>query len=580
MSEDLNPGATAGGNQAPPAPMLPETLERSALERLIAGRSANPAAIAAREPLRSFENSTADPEACPQPSAWALLLSDQLDAATQPSVSKLLAHAASCAACAQRLRHFSSAPSPEEVDLVSRFASAAPARQDRLAAALARTPHQAAHKPAMRVYLWMGAGLAASLLIALGLTTWWLLANNPERLLAQAYSRSRTFDLRMPGAGFAEIAPPLHLRGGPAARAPSKLLEARAGIQKRLEAAPQDAHWLQLQARSDVLEEQFDPAIQILERLVAAGPVTSTLLLDDASAYFERGQFTGSDSDRATSVDYFRRADEMAPGDPVVLFNEALAMEDRGQLMNAVETWNRYLRFERDPQWLAEGRTRLAALEKKLNELKTHQSRTDQHTDAPQAMAAREEPGPWKRHQRSVSGSAIKAPCPVHSLFSGEWAGNLNPQLAVYPKQSTVLWERSVVEEPASRRELAQGREASRPIAAQAASAPPQVTCATGEAWNPLARKRRLPRRRWLGELIHAEPELVALSMRQQFLPGYFAARQPSHASHHAAQRRLHARGNLVVTLARGDALYEGPLLVAIGERQVVIESPIGSKLS
>ncbi len=42
--------------------------------------------------------------------------------------------------------------------------------------------------------------------------------------------------------------------------------------------------------------------------------------------------------------------------------------------MNAVETWNRYLRFERDPRWLAEGRRRLEALEQKLKQLKTHSS--------------------------------------------------------------------------------------------------------------------------------------------------------------------------------------------------------------
>jgi hypothetical protein len=58
----------------------------------------------------------------------------------------------------------------------------------------------------------------------------------------------------------------------------------------------------------------------------------------------------------------------------VVLFDEAVTMENCGQLMNAVETWNRYLRFERDARWLAEGRRRLAALEQKLNELKTHAS--------------------------------------------------------------------------------------------------------------------------------------------------------------------------------------------------------------
>ena len=251
---------------------------------------------------------------------------------------------------------------------------------------LARTPHQPGRDQAMRLYLWTGAGLAASLVIAAGLLSWWRMANNPERMLAEAYTQERIFDLRMPGAGYAGVTPQAHLRGSSTGRELSRLIEARVRIERNLENAPEDAHWLQLEARADVLEEKFDPAIDILDRLVAAGPVTSSLLLDDASAYFQRGAATGSENDRNTALDDLRRADELAPGDPVVLFNEALAMEDRGQLMNAVETWNRYVRFERDPRWLAEGRGRLAALEAKLNQLKTHQSRMEQHLATPQAM--------------------------------------------------------------------------------------------------------------------------------------------------------------------------------------------------
>jgi tetratricopeptide (TPR) repeat protein len=178
----------------------------------------------------------------------------------------------------------------------------------------------------------------------------------------------------MPDAAFAEVMPEMHLRGGATSHESAKLLDARERIERHLEAAPEDAHWLQLEARSDILEEKFDPAIDILDRLVAAGPVTAGLLLDDASAYFERGVATGSESDRTTALNYLRRADELAPGDTVLLFNEAVSMEDRGQLMNAVETWNRYLRLERDPSWQAEGRRRLQALEEKLNELKAHRS--------------------------------------------------------------------------------------------------------------------------------------------------------------------------------------------------------------
>ena len=54
------------------------------------------------------------------------------------------------------------------------------------------------------------------------------MANNPERLLAAAYTDSRIFDLRVPGAGFAEVTPEKHLRGGPTGRESARLLDARA----------------------------------------------------------------------------------------------------------------------------------------------------------------------------------------------------------------------------------------------------------------------------------------------------------------------------------------------------------------
>ena len=356
----------------------------TALEELILGRSSR-----AADPLPDLVSpASADPDTasgpCPEPGDWLLLLGNE----PHQAEARLLAHAAACRLCAGRLRAFQADVSPQEAATLAGLRCASPEGQSKLAAELARTPRVAIGRRMTRLYLWMGAGLAASLLIALGLTSWWRQMNSPERLLAEAYTHSRIFDLRIPGAGFAEVTPLKHLRGGSTGRESSRLLEARARIERQLEAAPEDQHWLQLEARSDLLEEKFDPAIDILDRLVAAGPVTAGLLLDDASAYFQRGEATGSENDRATALDYLRRADEMAPGDSVVLFNEAVAMEDRGQLMNAVETWNRYLRFERDPRWLAEGRRRLQALEQKLNQLKTHRSRIEEHLATPQAMRA------------------------------------------------------------------------------------------------------------------------------------------------------------------------------------------------
>jgi tetratricopeptide (TPR) repeat protein len=406
MNEDFNPGKapenppTEGGNRL-----------AGALEELIQGRLSRAGSPPAEQMDReSNERKAVAAEPCPEPGEWALLLGDEPLPAHSVQVDALLSHAAGCAVCAERLRTLAGDLSPEESVFLAGLTLGSAQGQRKLAAELARTPRLSGSslsgfRRTPKLYLWTAAGLAASLLISVGLVSWWRTANNPERMLAEAYTHARIFDLRMPGAGYAEVTPPMHLRGGATGRESAKLLDARARIERHLEAAPEDAHWLQLEARTDILEEKFDPAIEILDRLVAAGPVTSSLLLDDSSAYFQRGTATGSENDRATALDDLRRADELAPGDPVVLFNEAVAMEDRGQVMNAVETWNRYLRFERDPRWLAEGRRRLQALEQKLNQLKTHQSRMEQHPAAPEA-----------RRTPAQDSAARQSPVRVHAI--------------------------------------------------------------------------------------------------------------------------------------------------------------------
>ncbi len=84
--------------------------------------------------------------------------------------------------------------------------------------------------------------------------------------------------LRIPAAGFVLLTQETHLRGGATDREPSQLLTARAEIERKLEGTAADPHWLQLEARADLLEEKYDPAIDILDRLLAAGPATPELL--------------------------------------------------------------------------------------------------------------------------------------------------------------------------------------------------------------------------------------------------------------------------------------------------------------
>lgn len=329
------------------------------------------------------------PDPCPEPGDWLRLAVGE----TSDSESNgLLAHAAACRECAARLRMsihvLSDEIAPEEAAGLGNLPTSSIEWQRRIAARLAHTPRRPRSTTRSGFFLWAGAGAAACLLLAATIVLYWQRATSPQRMLADVYGHDRVFALRLPGAAFAPVSPAAHLRGDSMGRQPAELLEARARIEQHLERAPQDRYWLQLEARSDLLEENFDPAIDILDRLLAAGPVNASLLADDAAVYFQRGAATGSENDRATALDNLRRADELDPGDPVVLFNEAVVMEDRGQVMSAVETWNRYLRMERDAAWLAEGRSRLAALEQKLNRLQTHRSRMEQHLATPEAMRA------------------------------------------------------------------------------------------------------------------------------------------------------------------------------------------------
>lgn len=307
-------------------------------------------------------------EHCPEPNAW---LRVTIGEPGPEEMESLLSHAAVCRTCSERLRQslhlLSEDVLPEEVVAVGRLETLSTDWQQKLAAELASTPLREEHKRHTGVILWVGAALAAMLAIALGVTAWWLHVNAPERMIAQAYSNSRPFDLRIPFAGYGEVVLQDHLRGGAASREPSALVEAKARIERHLAGSSPDSHWLELKARAEILEEKFDPAIEILDRLLATGPATASIYVDDATAYFQRGTISGSESDRTTALEYLRRADEQTPGNPVVLFNEALVMEDRGQAINAIETWNRYLNFERDPRWKAEGQRRLEALKKNLS---------------------------------------------------------------------------------------------------------------------------------------------------------------------------------------------------------------------
>jgi tetratricopeptide (TPR) repeat protein len=277
MSDDLNsnqPADVSSGNSS-------DELAR-AFENLVAQVPSS----AGVHPTFAGKLSLPDSGPCPEPGDW-LRLADGETSATESEA--LLSHAARCAECVVRMRQgyrvLSRDASPEESAELDQFASSSPRWRHRLGVELANTPHLAARKSAPRLLLWASAGLATAFALVVGFVAWERFENDPAKLQET------------------------HLRGGATDHEPSQLLTARAEIERKLEGTPAAPHWLQLEARADLLEEKYDPAIDILDRLLAAGPVTPELLTDDASAYFQRGTAAGSENDRATALDELRRAD-------------------------------------------------------------------------------------------------------------------------------------------------------------------------------------------------------------------------------------------------------------------------------
>ncbi len=330
-------------------------------------------------------------DACPNEETYMKLALGSIQGETADAP---LTHAATCDRCGQtlllHLQAIDGTPSPEELAAIAEMPAMQAHWQDELVQKLASTRHR--QRPfGMRTSIgWItGFGAIAALVFsAVALFIWQRSLRAPAHQLAAAYSDDRTLELRIPGAGWTKYSPPDHRRGGITDEEPPALLDARARLARDLEKSPQNPRLLELQARANVLNQKYDTAVDVLDRLIASGPVTPELLTDAASAYFERGLTTGSELDRSTALDYVRRADEMAPTDPVILFNEGIVMEDRGQVMNAVEVWNRYLTVEHDAKWAAEGKRRLEALEQTLNRLKSHQSRIDHMLATPASMDA------------------------------------------------------------------------------------------------------------------------------------------------------------------------------------------------
>jgi CHAT domain-containing protein/tetratricopeptide (TPR) repeat protein len=306
-----------------------------------------------------------------------------LDQATQ-----LTQHASQCDHCGPLLRmyveDFSDEVSKEDEAVLGKLKSASAGWQKRMARHMSEdsgdSPARSQTDPARKPFAWRWAlaPTAMAACAAIVFAVWYSQRETPEKvekLLAQAYTEQRTIEMRFPGA---EWAPIRVIRGPEDSRfsKPAPLLDAEGIIGRKQPAYPNNVEWLRAKAQADILERKPEPAIACLNQALEAQPESVQLMLDLSIAYYQQGEISQDPQNYEKATDLLGKVLQKEPGNQAALFNRALLNEQMMLIDSAIADWESFLKNEKDPGWVDEGRKKLSALQ----ELKRKQSSASPRT--------------------------------------------------------------------------------------------------------------------------------------------------------------------------------------------------------
>ena len=295
---------------------------------------------------------------------------------SDPIAAELSAHAAACGRCGPLLREyqedFSDDVTPEEQTALAQLRSSSPAWQQKAARAMLNPVPVSTPSPSPRgIFSWKWltapvAAAAACVLLALGIggVTWYARRDTPEKAekwMAQAQSEQRTIEMRWPGAEWGKFSPERG-PGGSLFSEPEAQQRAAKVIAKKL-TTPDHSEWLRASAELDLLEGHPDQAVSKLAPLEDQTQSTA-LLLDLATAYFQRGQKPDSPADKEHAIAILKRITSISPNNLEALFNLGIAYTDIRSWDDASDTWQKYLKLDRDSHWANEANQRLQQIPK------------------------------------------------------------------------------------------------------------------------------------------------------------------------------------------------------------------------
>ena len=298
-------------------------------------------------------------DGCPSLTEWARLAAGLLEG---PRREELLAHAGACDACGAALRavveDFADDMTEAESQTLESLPSSQPEWQRSVARKMAEASAGVARFP---VRTWLARAAAVIVAVGAGWMAWvqWMV-KDPAQLIAEAYTRQRPFEFRIPGAAHA----PVRQRRGVGSRSP-ELLEAEARIIRELEKDPDNVKWLGLRARAEMLAGDAETAIATLHRALGRKPDDPDLLADLGMAYALRAEAQHREVDYNSAIEDLGRSLKAKPNSMEALFNRAFVYERMYLYDDALRDWRRYLDLDKAGAWREEAQRHLADIEQK-----------------------------------------------------------------------------------------------------------------------------------------------------------------------------------------------------------------------
>jgi cytochrome c-type biogenesis protein CcmH/NrfG len=298
----------------------------------------------------------------------------------EPIANKIKTHAANCERCGSLLQEyiedFSDESSPEEQAFLNQLKSASPAWQQKAARETLKLTREPAPVPSTDwrsffSWKWILIPVTAAVVIVAAITFPVFLARRDtpetvEKLLAQASTEQRNLEMRIPYAKYSEFNQKRSGEPTPLLQLPESSRKAADAISSHLKAHPDDPEWLLLSARWYLLDWQFKPALEALEKIENKDPSRqSEIDMVRAMALYEKAAYDPNEYGRA--IDLLGTVLQKNPNDPIALHNQAVACEKAQNYVCAIDDWNRLLKIENDPGWSGEAQKHLNQIQEKKN---------------------------------------------------------------------------------------------------------------------------------------------------------------------------------------------------------------------